>query len=141
MQQTLLVSILGNYDSLFAQALIDTALKSKCLILESHLHKIDALISGTIRISGNWSGIAKFENQLPRLEEKWQVKFLSERLAEPEKLPEKRLSYIVHAISEHSHHSAEKVLGFFSTKKIQIIETHITSYQSPNTQTLIYRLS
>ena len=110
-----------------------------CNIGDSRMAVLGSELAMMMALSGHWNAIAKFENQLPKLEESLDLKIISKR-SEPRSGTENLIPYGVEVVSIDHPGIVYEVTNFFSRRGINVEDLYTSSYPAPHTGAAMFAL-
>lgn len=128
----LVLSALGADQPGIIDALSSSILESGCSIVDSRMSVLGGDFAILLLIDGNWSNLARLENQLPGLETRLGLT-ISRRRTSSRKSRKDRLPYRVDVITLDQPGIVHNLAGFFSSRHINIQEMVTSGYAAPHT--------
>lgn len=139
MESHLVVSALGKDKQGLVEMLSQSILECGCNIHDTRMAVMGEEFSILLLLSGNWNAIAKFENILPRLEEKLelsiQVKRTDIRPPANDVIP-----YGVEVVALDHPGIVHDIADFFYRREINIEDLFTSTYQASHTGALMFSL-
>lgn len=128
----LVLSALGEDQPGILDALSSTILESGCNIVDSRMTVLGGDFAILLLVDGNWSNMAKLENQLPGLGERLGLTITHRRTA---RRPQRKdlLPYSVDVVTLDQPGIVHNLSGFFSSRHINIQEMVTEGYPAAHT--------
>jgi glycine cleavage system transcriptional repressor len=114
--------------------------KHQCTIEESRLILLGSEWGGTMRISGNWSAIAKVEDALNALKAEQPHLFLEFKRSALLKLTEDHLPYLIQIVGVNKAAFINEITHFLVEQDIQLVDFQIDSIKSNYSETKLLAL-
>jgi glycine cleavage system transcriptional repressor len=133
----LVLSALGKDKPGIIEEISNSVLNSGCTIIDSRMTVLGGDFALLLQVGGNWSSLAKLENQLQGLEERLELTMVSRRASMLEGRKD-LLPYGVDAIALDQPGIVHNLARFFSRRKINIQEMVTSSYAAAHTGTPMF---
>ena len=137
----LAITILGeNHPDLIIE--LTRAIKdAKCTTLESRMTELGVLFAGHILVEGNWNHIARLENTLESLGNKFKLKIHQFRVQEQETTStadEQGLPYAIDIYATDEIHHIHDLSDFLASRGITILDLSTSRYPAPYTDSPLF---
>lgn len=136
-QTNLVISALGKDRPGIVNDLSRLVFDSGCNLADSRMTVLGGDFAVILLVTGNWSSIAKLEDQLPSLAERLEMNIISRRTADRERHRD-LLPYAVDVVALDNPGIVHSLANFFSTRQINIQDLATTSYSAPHTGTPMF---
>jgi glycine cleavage system transcriptional repressor len=136
-QTHLVISALGKDRPGIVNDLSRLVFDSGCNLADSRMTVLGGDFAVILLVTGNWSSIAKLEDQLPSLAERLEMNIISRRTADRERHRD-LLPYAVDVVALDNPGIVHSLANFFSTRQINIQDLATTSYSAPHTGTPMF---
>ncbi|MDV3239947.1 MAG: glycine cleavage system protein R [Gammaproteobacteria bacterium] len=136
-QTNLVISALGKDRPGIVNDLSRLVFDSGCNLADSRMTVLGGDFAVILLVTGNWSSIAKLEDQLPGLAERLEMNIISRRTADREQHRD-LLPYAVDVVALDNPGIVHSLANFFSTRQINIQDLATTSYSAPHTGTPMF---
>jgi len=133
----LVLSALGKDKPGIIDEIANTVLNSGCTIFDSRMAVLGGDFALLLQVGGNWSNLAKLENQLEGLQERLGLTIISRRASEQEATGD-RLPYGVDVVALDQPGIVHNLARFFSARQINIQEMVTSSYAAPYSGTQMF---
>ena len=110
-----------------------------CQIGDSRMTVLGGEFALITLVSGNWNGVAKLENLVPRLEENLGLTIIARR-TKGRVDAGKVIPYAVEVVAIDRPGIVSDVANFFSRRGINIEDVYTTTYPAPHTATRMFSL-
>lgn len=138
--QYLAVSALGADQPAIANELCKIATHCGCDVTESRMTTLGIEFVAGILLTGSWSALAKFEANIPALEQKFDLRIMARR-TQARAAKTDRLPYTIYIVAVEQPNTVQKILQFFSDEAINIHDLYITTYNAPYSETQMLSIS
>lgn len=139
METYLVVSALGKDGPGIVETLSQAVLDAGCNINDSRMAVLGSEFAVIMLLSGNWNAVAKFENAIPRLEEKLEL-HIQARRTEPRTATDNLIPYGIEVVSIDHSGIVHDIADFFFRRSINIEDMYTTTYHAPHTGALMFSL-
>jgi len=136
-QTHLVISALGKDRPGIVNDLSRLVFDSGCNLADSRMTVLGGDFAVILLVTGNWSSIAKLEDQLPSLAERLEMNIISRRTADRERHRD-LLPYAVDVVALDNPGIVHSLANFSSTRQINIQDLATTSYSAPHTGTPMF---
>ncbi|MBZ0070709.1 MAG: glycine cleavage system protein R [Thiohalobacteraceae bacterium] len=136
-QTNLVISALGKDRPGIVNDLSRLVFDSGCSLADSRMTVLGGDFAVILLVSGNWSAVAKLEDQLPAIAERLEMNIISRRTADREQHRD-LLPYAVDVVALDNPGIVHNLANFFSTRQINIQDLTTTSYSAPHTGTPMF---
>ena len=136
----LALTVLGENQANIINELTKTAYKSECNIVNCWVANLGTQVAINILLAGNWNEIAKLENQLSKLEKKYNLRALHQRTKLSETL-ENHMPYAAYIVAMDKPGIAYEVTNFFNDLKIPINELYTEIHPARKSGAMILSIS
>jgi len=133
----LVLSALGKDKPGIIDEIANAVLNSGCTISDSRMAVLGGDFALLLQVGGNWSSLAKLENQIQGLEERLGLTMISRRASEAGAHKD-LLPYGVDVIALDQPGIVHNLARFFSRRQINIQEMVTSSYAAPHSGTQMF---
>lgn len=134
MQNYLVITALGDHDPRLIEHFTRSIKDSGCGISESRMAALGDRLAIILMLTGSWDAIAKFEDMLPRLEERLNLSITSTR-SRPERPKQTLLPYAIDVVAFDQPGVVHEITRFIANNNINIQALYSNSYSAANTGT------
>jgi glycine cleavage system transcriptional repressor len=138
--QYLAVSVLGADTSGIVNEICKVATHCGCDITESRVTTLGIEFVAGILLTGSWSALAKFEANIPAMEQKHDLKIMVRR-TQARAAKTDRLPYNVYLVAIEQSGTVQKIMQFFADEGINLHDIYITTYTAPYSETQMLSIS
>lgn len=130
----LVITVLGEQRPDLIVELTRAIKDAKCTILESRITELGLEFAGHLLVEGNWNHIARLENALESLGNRFGLKIHLLRAKEREVVDEENfLPYAVDIFATDQINNIHDLSAFFATRNIEIMDLSTSRYPAPFT--------
>lgn len=140
MDHHLVLAALGADRTGIVDAVARAASETRCNIADSRMVVMGQEFAIIMMISGSWDAIAKFEGQLPHLEQQLNFSIISKR-TEKREGQAAALPYNVHVIALDNPGIVHDIANFFASQQINIESLETSTYAAPHTGSPMFALT
>ena len=133
----LVLSALGRDKPGIIEDISNAVLNSGCTIIDSRMTVLGGEFALLLQVGGNWSSLAKLENQIQGIEERLELTIISRRASVLEDSRD-LLPYGVDAVALDQPGIVHNLARFFSRRQINIQEMVTSSYAAAHTGTPMF---
>jgi len=133
----LVLSALGKDRPGIIDELSNAVLNCGCTIIDSRMTVLGGDFALLLQVGGNWSSLAKLENQIQGLEERLGLTMISRRASEQE-IRNDLLPYGVDVVALDQPGIVHNLARFFSRRKINIHEMVTSGYAAAHSGTPMF---
>ncbi|MFN2308751.1 MAG: glycine cleavage system protein R [Gammaproteobacteria bacterium] len=136
-QNFLVISALGLDRPGLVNELARCVHEAGCNLADSRMTVLGGEFAVILLVTGNWSAIAKLEDQLPQLAERLEMT-LSSRRTEQREPGRDLMPYAVDVVALDNPGIVHSLAGFFSSRNINIQDLTTTCYAAAHTGTPMF---
>jgi len=109
---------------------------AKCTIIESRMSELGLQFAGHLLVEGNWNHIARLENAMEALSQRYKLKVHLLRAQEPESPPAEEdlgLPYAIDIFATDQINNIHDLSDFLSSRGVIIMDLSTSRYSAPFT--------
>ena len=109
--------------------------EAKCTVVESRMTELGQEFAGHLMVEGNWNHIARLENALEALSQRFQLKIHALRASESEPEPEEEpgLPYAIDIFATDQINNIHDLSEFLASRGVAILDLSSSRYPAPYT--------
>lgn len=131
----LVITVLGNNQPDLIIELTHTIKEAKCMVVESRMTELGRQFAGHMMVEGNWNHIARLENALDTLANRFQLKIQMMRAEETEGevIEEPGLPYAIDIFATDQINNIHDLSEFLANRGVSILDISSSRYPAPFT--------